>query len=69
MTFPQCPACQAGTLLPISRLEETYSFWVCSSPGCLYVISGNASSVKFYKGEALVEEKAKGEKRWREFEF
>ena len=69
MTFPPCPVCQKGHLLPVSRMQEANSFWVCSAPECDYVISGNRTAVKFFKGNATHAPNSKGEKEWTEFEF
>jgi hypothetical protein len=69
MHLPQCPSCQRGHLLPLSAMEQTFFYWVCSSPDCTYVVSASPVTVKFFKGNAVLEPKERGEKNWTEFEF
>ena len=69
MDLPPCPVCRSGRLLPLSTLHYPLAYWVCSTPDCTYVVSGSAGAVTFHKGHALVEEKAKGDKEWVQFNF
>ena len=69
MELPPCPTCHEGCLLPLSSSDTAFDFWVCSSPGCAYVVSSSIVSVTYYKGSAVRTEKVKGDKKWTEFSF
>jgi hypothetical protein len=69
MDHPPCPACQKGYLLPLSGANQAFFLWVCSAPQCAYVVSGSPTAATYYKGSAVQQEKAKGEKTWIEFSF
>lgn len=69
MEHPPCPSCDKGRLLPMSTMNTTFGYWVCSAPTCAYVISALNISVRFHKGHAVTDEKAKGDKEWTEFSF
>ena len=69
MDLPRCPSCQRGHLLPMSSMNQTFCYWVCSSPICTYVVSTFPEGVKYFKGNALPKPKEQGEKTRTEFEF
>jgi hypothetical protein len=69
MEFPPCPVCKEGHLLPFSDDKKPFTFWMCSTPTCGYTISRHATGVAYYKGAAAAQEKAKGEKKWIQYDF
>lgn len=69
MEFPVCRSCQRGHLIPMSLATQALAYWVCTSPDCSFTISGSEAAVRYFKGTAVREERAKGEKTWTEFQF
>ena len=45
------------------------AYWVCTSPDCSFTISGSEVAIRYFKGNAGQEARAKGEKTWTEFSF
>lgn len=61
LTFPKCPKCKVGDLVPLSDYGEqgapvNYKAWVCTNPDCGF-------NLKSRKGDIYINELIKGKTR------